>query len=87
MNYAFHINLGDMAYETCYEMYTKPENAAKRAGQWGPEHIGKSGPSSVVMLAQVNDEEKFTTHMKFVREIATTMGMRHEIYKLKLDSR
>ena len=32
MNYAFHIDLGDMAYETWYEMYTKPENAAKRAG-------------------------------------------------------
>ena len=87
MNYAFHIDLGDMAYETWYEMYTKPENAAKRAGWWGPEHIGKSGPNSVVTLAQVNDEEKLTAHMKFVREMAATMGMRHEIYKLTPDSR
>ena len=39
------------------------------------------------MLAQVNDEEKLTTHMKFVREMAATMGMRHEIYKLTPDSR
>ncbi len=30
MNYAFHIDLGDMAYETWYEMYTKPESAQKR---------------------------------------------------------
>ena len=51
MNYAFHIDLGDTAYETWYEMYTKPENAIKRAGWWGSEHIGKSGPSTVVMLA------------------------------------
>ena len=87
MNYAFHIDLGHMAYETCYEMYTKPENAAKRGCQWGPEHIGKSGPSSVVMLPQVNDEEKLTTHMKFATEMAATMGMRHEIYKLTPDSR
>ena len=87
MNYTFHIDLGDMAYETWYEMYTKPENAAKRDGWWGPEHIGKSGPNSVVMLAQVNEEEKLTAHMKFVREMAATMGMRHEIYKLTPDRR
>ena len=68
-------------------MYTKPENAAKRDGWWGPEHIGKSGPNSVVILAQVSDEEKLTAHMKFVREMAATMGMRHEIYKLTPDSR
>ena len=65
VNYAFHIDLDDMAYETWYEMYTKPENAQKRAGWWGPEHIGKSGPSSFIMLAQVSDEEKLTEHMKF----------------------
>ena len=87
MNYAFHIDLGDMAYETWYKMYTKPENAAKRDGWWGPERIGKSGPNSVVMLTQVSDEEKLTAHMKFVREMAATMGMRHEIYKLTPDSR
>ena len=87
MNYAFHIDLGDMAYETWYKMYTKPENAAKRDGWWGPERIGKSGSNSVVMLAQVSDEEKLTAHMKFVREMAATMGMRHEIYKLTPDSR
>ncbi|MDA8636404.1 hypothetical protein N9L70_08490 [Rhodobacteraceae bacterium] len=71
-----------MAYETWYEMYTKPENAQKRAGWWCPEHIEKSGPSSVVMLAQVRVEEKLTEHMKFVREMAAKMGMHHEIYKL-----
>jgi hypothetical protein len=68
-------------------MYTKPENAQKRAGWWGPEHIGKSGPNGVVMLAQVSDEEKLTEHMKFVREMAAKMGMHHEIYKLAPDSR
>ena len=87
MNYACHIDLGDMPYETWYEMYTKPENAQKRAGWWGPEHIGKSGPNGVVMLAQVSDEEKLTEHMKFVREMAANMGMHHEIYKLAPDSR
>ena len=87
VNYAFHIDLGVMAYETWYEMYTKPENAQKRAGWWGPEHIGKSGPSSVVMLGQVSDEEKLTEHMKFVREMASEMGMHHKIYKLAPDSR
>ena len=25
MNYAFHIDLGDMAYETWHLMYTKPK--------------------------------------------------------------
>ena len=87
MNYAFYIDLGDMAYETWYEMYTKPENAQKRAGWWGLEHIGKSGPNSVVMLAQVSDEEKLTEHMKFVREMAAEMGMHHEIYKLAPERR
>ena len=87
MNYAFHIHLGDMPYETWYEMYTKPENAQKRAGWWGPEHIGKSGPNGVVMLAQVSDEEKLTEHMKFVREMAAKMGIHHEIYKLAPESR
>ena len=87
MNYAFHIDLGDMPYETWYEMYTKHENVQKRAGWWGPEHIGKSGPNGVVMLAQVSDEEKLTEHMKFVREMAAKMGMHHEIYKLAPDSR
>ena len=57
MNYAFHIDLGDMAYEIWHLMYTKPENAEKRAGWWGPEHIGQSGPNSAVILAQISDEE------------------------------
>ena len=87
MNYAFHIYLGDMPYETWYEMYTKPENAQKRAGWWGPEHIGKSGRNGVVKLAQVSDEEKLAEHMKFVREMAAKMGMHHEIYKLIPDNR
>ena len=87
VNYAFHIDLGDMAYETWYEMYTKPENAEKRAGWWGPEQVGKSGENSVVMLAQVNDEEKLTAHMKFVRDMAAKMGMQHTIYKLAPDGR
>ena len=87
MNYAFHIDLGDMAYETWYKMYTQPENAEKRAGGWGPEHIGKSGENSVVLLAQMRDEEKLTAHMTFVREMAAKMGMQHTIYKLMPDSR
>ena len=87
MNYAFHIDLGDMDYETWHEMYTKPENAEKRAGWWGPEHIGQSGPNSVVILAQVHNENKLTAHMRFVREMAAKMGMYHEIYKLTPDGR
>lgn len=51
MNYAFHIDLGDMAYETWHMMYTKPKNAEKRAGWWDPEHIGQSGPNSALILA------------------------------------
>ena len=27
MNYALHFDFGDMAFETWYEMYTKPEAA------------------------------------------------------------
>ena len=87
MNYAFHIGWGDMAYETWYEMYTKPENAWKRADWWRPEHIGKSGEDSVVMLAQVNDEEKLTAHMTLVTETAAKMGIQHTIYKLMPESR
>ena len=68
-------------------MFTKPKAAEKRAGWWGPEHIGKSGENSVVMLAQVSDEEKLTAHMTFVREMATKMGMQHTIYKLSPDGR
>ena len=37
---------------------------------WGPEHVGKSGDNSAVILAQVNDEERLTAHMKMVREMA-----------------
>ena len=51
MNYAFHIDLSDMAYETWHMMYTKPKNAESRAGWWGPEHIGQSGPNSALILA------------------------------------
>ena len=87
MNYAFHIDLGDMAYETWYEMYTKPENVEKRAGWWGPEYVGKSGENSAIMLAQVNNEEKLTAHMKFVRDMAGKMGMQHTIYELTPDDR
>ena len=42
MNYAFHIDLGDMTYEAWHAMYAAPENLAKRADWWGPEHVGKS---------------------------------------------
>jgi len=64
-----------------------PRVLKSASGWWGPEHIGKSGPSSVVVLAQVSDEEKLTEHMKFVREMASKMGMHHKIYKLAPDSR
>ena len=68
-------------------MFTKPKTAEKRAGWWGPEHIGKSSENSVVMLAQVSDEEKSTAHMTFVREMAAKIGMQHTIYKLSPDGR
>ena len=87
MNYAFHRDLGDMTDETWYEMHTKLNDSEKRTGWQGPEHIGQSGPNSVVMLAQVEDEDKLTAHMKFVREMAAKMGMHHEIYKLTPDGR
>ena len=51
---------------------------AKRADWWGPEHVGKSGENSAVILAQINDEEKLTEHMKFVRDMAPKMGMKHK---------
>ena len=35
MNYAFHIDLGDMPYEKWHAMYSAPENQAKRADWWG----------------------------------------------------
>ena len=35
MNYAFHIDLGDMTYEAWHAMYAEPENIAKRAEWWG----------------------------------------------------
>ena len=53
MNYAFHIDLGDMPYDKWHAMYSAPENKAKRAEWWGPEHIGKSGENSAVILAQI----------------------------------
>ena len=87
MNYAFHIDLGDMTYEAWHAMYAAPENLAKRAEWWGPEHVGKSGANSAVILAQINDEEKLTEHMKFVRDMATKMGMKHQIFKLLPDDR
>ena len=87
MNYAFNIDLGDMAYETWHAMYTKPENAEKRAGWWGPEHIGQSGPNSVIMMAQVDEEEKSTTPVKLIIEMAVKMGKHHEVYKLMPDGR
>ena len=54
MNYAFHRDLGDMAYETWCEIHTKLNVSEKRAGWQGPEHIGQSGPNSVIMMAQVD---------------------------------
>jgi hypothetical protein len=35
MNYAFHIDLGDMPYEKWHAMYSAPENQTKRADWWG----------------------------------------------------
>ena len=49
-------------------MYSTLENAKKN--WWGPKHVGKSGDNSAVILAQVNDEERLTAHMKMVREMA-----------------
>ena len=49
--------------------------------------MGKSGENSAVILAQINDEEKLTEHMKFVRDMASEMGMKHQIYKLLRDDR
>ena len=46
MNYAFHIDLGQMTYEEWHGLYTDPEGAKLRDGWWGPEHIAKSGPNS-----------------------------------------
>ena len=37
MNYAFHIDLGEMSYDKWHAMYSAPENKAKRADWWGPE--------------------------------------------------
>ena len=58
----------------------------KCAGWWGPEYICKNGEDSVVMLAQVNDEEKLMAHMTLVTETAGKMGMQHTIYKFMHDS-
>ena len=82
MNYAFHIDF-DSLCKWCNEQ----ENQAKRADWWGPEHVGKSGENSAVILAQINDEAKLTEHMKFVRDMASKMGMKHQIFKLLPDDR
>lgn len=87
MNYAFYIDLGEMKYEQWYAMYMAPEHVAKRQGWWGPEHVGKSGETNVVILAQISDEEKLTQHMQFVRKIAAEHGMKHDIYKIMPDGR
>lgn len=87
MNYAFRIDLGDMPYEKWHAMYSTPENQAKRADWWGPEHVGKSSENSALILAQINDEAKLTEHMKFVRDMASKMGMKHQIFKLLPDDR
>ena len=87
MNYAFHRDLGDMACETWCEIHTKLNVSEKRAGWYGPEHIGQSGPNSVIMMAQVDKEEKSTTPVKLVKEMAAKMGKYHEVYKLTPDGR
>ena len=87
MNYAFYLDLGDMTFEAWHAMYTAPENLAKRAEWWGPEHVGKSGVNSAVILAQINDVERLTEHMKFVRDMASKMGKNHHIFKLLPDER
>ena len=66
---------------------TAPENLAKRAEWWGPEHVGKSGVNSAVILARINDVERLTEHMKFVRDMASKMGKKHHIFKLLPDER
>ena len=76
-----------MAYETWYEMYSKLNDTEKRAVQQGLEHIGQSGPNSVIMMAQVDEEEKSTTPVKLIIEMAVKMGKHHEVYKLTPDGR
>ena len=71
MNYAFHIVFGDMAYEIWQMMCAEPESAEKQAGKWRPKHIGQSGSNSVVILAQISDEEKLTAHIVFARKMAS----------------
>ena len=87
MNYAFYVDLGDMTYETWYGMYTASDALEKRAGWWGPEHVAKSGENSAMIFAQINDEEKLTEHMAFVRKMAVEKGMKHYFYRLVPDSR
>ena len=86
MNYAFHIDLSDMPYEKWYANLA-PENQSKRADWQGPQHVGKSGDNSEIILAQINDEAKLTEHMKFVRDMASKMGMKHQIFRLSPDDR
>ena len=52
-----------------------------------PPQAGQSNPNSVDMLAQVGDEDKLKTHIKFVREKAAKMDMRLEIHKPTSDGR
>ena len=39
------------------------------------------------MMAQVDKEEKSTTPVKLVKEMAAKMGKYHEVYKLTPDGR
>jgi len=76
-----------MPYDKWHAMYSAPENQVKRADWWGPEHVGESGENSAIILAQIHDEAKLTEHMKFVRDMASKMGMKHQIFKLSPDDR
>ena len=82
LNSAFHIDLGQMTYDEWHGLYTEPEGAKLRGGWWGPEQIAKSGPNSAIILAQVNDEERLTEHMKRVQKMADGRGRKQTMYKM-----
>jgi hypothetical protein len=87
MNYTFYVELGNMTYETWYDIYTAPDALEKRSGWWGPEHVAKSGENSAMIFAQISDEDKLTEHMAFVRKMSAEKGMKHDFYRLVPDSR
>ena len=61
MNYAFHIDLGDMPYDKWHAMYSAPENKAKRAEWWGPELVeARLGPFQSKCLSYIKENPRCT---------------------------